>query len=192
MHLLHILQCDIHRAVNASEKEGRLTHRSYRKWMLNFRQSSRKEAPFKSLSSPTATWASTERERKEGGRRAEKRTLLSSFHSCFGIYEKDSKRSRPTSLRWSFLDFNVPWITCGILWKCRILAPWIWPRAWDSESQTCSRMMDMTLVPHFEEKRPNAPSKKSLLSCSSMFTSGNNNENHHNFPLISWIQHAHS
>lgn len=173
------------------KRKRRVTHRSCRKRMLNFRQSSRKEAPFKSLSSPIATWASTERERK-GGRKAEKRTFLSSFHSCFGIYGKENKRSRSTFLRWSFLGFTVPLDHMWNPLKMQILAPWTWPRAWDSESQTCSWMMEMTLVPHFEEERPKAPSKESFLSSSSMFTSGNNNDNHHHFPLISWIQHAHS
>ena len=174
------------------KRKRRVTHRSCRKRMLNFRQSSRKEAPFKSLSSPIATWGSTERERKEGGRRAEKRTFLSSFHSCFGIYEKENKRSRSTSLRWSFLGFTVPMDHMWNPLKMQVLAPWTWPRAWDSESQICSQMMERTLVPHVEEKRPKAPSKESFLSSSSMFTSGNNNDNHHHFPLISWIQHAHS
>lgn len=174
------------------KRKRRVTHRSYRKRMLNFRQSSRKEAPFKSLSSPIATWASTERERKEEGRRAEKRTFLPSFQSYFGIYEKENKRSRSTSLWWSFLGINVPLDHMWNPLKMQILAPGTWPRPWDSESQTCSQMMAMTLVPHFEEKRPNAPSKESFLSSSSMFTSGNNKENHHHFPLISWIQQARS
>lgn len=149
------------------KRKKRVTHRSHRKRMLAFRQSSRKEAALKSLSSPTVNWASIERERKQGnkGHKKKRKEIFVLFSLILGS-KRRKIRGVYLSLKQSFSNLTRPLNHMGNFIKIHILILMAPAQAQDFAFLTFSQMMVMALGlrPHFEEQGSCVPTNGILLS----------------------------